>query len=80
MHKLGIANERLCKRYFFFLEQIVKTRAAAVRKEGPPKIFYLRELYASLPSVLLDALSEQVSWSCRSVSFSGGDDHVYDSR
>lgn len=60
VHKEGIGNERLCKRYLLFLEQIVKARAGTTRKDGPPKMLYLRELFASLPFVLVEALAEQV--------------------
>ena len=61
VHKQGISNERLCKRYLFFLEQIVKARANPNRKDGPPKMLYLRELFASLPLVLSERLAEQVA-------------------
>lgn len=60
VHKQGISNERLCKRYLLFLEQIVKARASSSRKEGPPKMLYLRELFGTLPFVLLEALSQRV--------------------
>ena len=42
-----MSNDKLCKRYLFNLEMIVKDKAAANKKvEGPPRMLYLRELYA----------------------------------
>ena len=42
-----MSNDKLCKRYLFYLEMIVKDKAAANKKvEGPPLMLYLRELYA----------------------------------
>ena len=44
-----MSNDKLCKRYLFNLEMIVKDKAAANKKvEGPPRMLYLRELYASI--------------------------------
>ena len=49
VHKHGMSNDKLCKRYLFNLEMIVKGKAAANKKiEGPPRMLYLRELYASI--------------------------------
>ena len=61
VHTRGFSNEKLCKRYLFFLEQIVKARANPSGKYGPPKMLYLRELFASLPLVLCERLAEQVA-------------------
>ena len=47
-----MSNDKLCKRYLFNLEMIVKDKAAANKKvEGPPRMLYLRELYASIHQI-----------------------------
>ena len=47
-----MSNDKLCKRYLFNLEMIVKGKAAANKKiEGPPRMLYLRELYASIHQI-----------------------------
>ena len=47
-----MSNDKLCKRYLFYLEMIVKDKAAANKKvEGPPRMLYLRELYASIHQI-----------------------------
>ena len=52
VHKHGMSNDKLCKRYLFNLEMIVKDKAAANKKvEGPPRMLYLRELYASIHQI-----------------------------
>ena len=52
VHKHGMSNDKLCKRYLFNLEMIVKGKAAANKKiEGPPRMLYLRELYASIHQI-----------------------------
>ena len=52
VHKHGTSNDKLCKRYLFYLEMIVKDKAAASKKvEGPPRMLYLRELYASIHQI-----------------------------
>ena len=45
VHKHGLSNDKLCKRYLFYLEMIVKAKAAANKKvEGIPLMLYLREV------------------------------------
>ena len=52
VHKHGLSNDKLCKRYLFYLEMIAKDKAAANKKvEGPPRMLYLRELYASIHQI-----------------------------
>ena len=47
-----MSNDKLCKRYLFNLEMIVKDKAAANKKiEGPPRMLYLRELYTSIHQI-----------------------------
>jgi len=59
VHKHGIASDKLCKRYLFMLDVIVKGKVNPKKKpEGPPKMLYLRELFAAMPSVLKDSISE----------------------
>ena len=47
-----MSNDKLCKRYLFNLEMIVKDKSAANKKiEGPPRMLYLRELYTSIHQI-----------------------------
>ena len=66
VHKHGITSDKMCKRYLFMLDMIVKSRVIAKRKPsesrsegGPPKMLYLRELFGSLASCLRERLSER---------------------
>ena len=49
VHKHLNSSDKLCKRYLFMLDMIVKARNAAAKKvDGPPRMLYLREMYASM--------------------------------
>ena len=45
-----MSNDKLCKRYMFNLETVVKGKAQCPI-EGPPRMLYLRELLASIPQI-----------------------------
>ena len=36
----GTSNDKLCKRYLFILERVVKGKASPVKLEGPPRMLY----------------------------------------
>ena len=56
-----MSNDKLCKRYLFNLEMIVKGKAAANKKiEGPPRMLYLRELLASMPQIFKELVLDVV--------------------
>lgn len=61
MHKQGAASDRLAKRYMLMLETIVKARAKEARKEGPPKVLFLREVLATLSTDITTRIAELVS-------------------
>ena len=45
VHKYCVSNDKLCKRYLFYLEMIVKGKATTNKQiEGPPHMLYVREL------------------------------------
>ena len=58
VHKYGTDDDKLCKRYLFNLEVVVKSKAAANKKievcpvtqvsKQPPRMLYLRELLGDL--------------------------------
>ena len=49
VHRHGAASDKLCKRYLFMLDVIVRAKVNPKKKpEGPPKMLYLRELFAVL--------------------------------
>lgn len=59
-----MSSDKLCKRYLFNLEMIVKSKASASKKiEGPPRMLYLRELYASIHQVFKEPISAVVRTS-----------------
>ena len=61
VHKHGMSSDKLCKRYLFNLEMIVKSKAPTSKKiEGPPRMLYLRELYASIHQVFKEPISAVV--------------------
>ena len=45
-----MSNDKLCKRYMFNLETVVKGKAQCPI-EGPPRMLYLQELLASIPQI-----------------------------
>ena len=54
-------SDKLCKRYLFNLEMIVKGKAQTSKKtEAPPRMLYLRELYASIHQVFKDQVAALV--------------------
>ena len=54
-------SDKLCKRYLFNLEMIVKGKAQLSKKiEGPPRMLYLRELYATIHHVFKEHISALV--------------------
>ena len=56
-----MSNDKLCKRYMFNLETIVKRKATASKKiEGPPRMLYLRELLASMPQIFKELVLDVV--------------------
>ena len=56
-----MSSDKLCKRYLFNLEMIVKSKAPTSKKiEGPPRMLYLRELYASIHQVFKEPISAVV--------------------
>ena len=58
LHKHGLENDKLCRRYFFLLDTVVKARMSAIWKpEGPPKMLYLREMLGRVPEVLSGQLA-----------------------
>ena len=70
MHTHGITSDKMCKRYLFMLDMIVKSKVqtkkkpteGAVRNEGgPPKMLYLRELFAALGPGFRGRIAERVS-------------------
>ena len=56
LHKHGLENDKLCRRYFFLLDTVVKARMSAKKKE-PPKMLYLREMLGRVPEVLSGQLA-----------------------
>ena len=56
-------NDKLCKRYLFNLEMIVKGKATNKKIEGPPRMLYLRELFSSIHQIF----KEQILAVVRSV-------------
>ena len=56
LHKHGLENDKLCCRYFFLLDTVVKARMSAKKKE-PPKMLYLREMLGRVPEVLSGQLA-----------------------
>ena len=60
-----MSTDKLCKRYLFNLEMIVKGKAAANKTiGGPPRMLYLRELLASIHHIFKEqvlALVRQTS-------------------
>ena len=56
LHKHGLQNDKLCRRYFFLLDTVVKARMSAKKKE-PPKMLYLREMLGRVPEVLSGQLA-----------------------
>lgn len=58
VQKHGILSDKLCKRYVFMLDSVVKSKVNPKKKpDGPPKMFYFRELFAAMPSVLREEIS-----------------------
>ena len=55
-------ESKLCKRHLFMLEQLVRTKGNKIKKkDGPPEMLYLRELFASLPAPLREQITAQAS-------------------
>ena len=49
VHKHLNSSDKLCKRYLFMLDMIVKKSTATAKKvEGPPRMLYLREMYEKM--------------------------------
>ena len=51
LHKHGLENDKLCRRYSFLQDTVAKSRMSAKRK-GPPKMLFLREMLSRVPEVL----------------------------
>lgn len=64
LHKHGLSNDKLCKRYFFMLDTIVKARVGKKKADAPPKMLYLRELSGAVPPVLYKQLEILVRLPC----------------
>lgn len=62
-------NDKLCKRYLFNLEMIVKGKATNKKIEGPPRMLYLRELFSSIHQIFKEQILAVVRsvgcWSSR---------------
>ena len=62
-------NDKLCKRYLFNLEMIVKGKATNKKIEGPPRMLYLRELFSSIHLIFKEQILAVVRsvgcWSSR---------------
>jgi hypothetical protein len=56
LHKHGLSNDKLSKRYIFMLDTIVKARVGKRKVDAPPKLLYVRELVAALPPALYEQL------------------------
>ena len=53
-----VQSAKLCRRYYFLLDTVVKARMSAKRKpDGPPKMLYVRELLGRVPEVLFEQLA-----------------------
>ena len=63
-----MSNDKLCKRYMFNLETVVKGKAQCPI-EGPPRMLYLRELLASIPQIfkglVLDVVRSSPDGCCQ---------------
>ena len=63
-----MSNDKLCKRYMFNLETVVKGKAQCPI-EGPPRVLYLQELLASIPQIfkglVLDVVRSSPDGCCQ---------------
>ena len=61
VHKHLNASDKLCKRYLFMLDMIVKKSTATAKKvEGPPRMLYLREMYDKMDATLKEHIAKMV--------------------
>ena len=61
VHKHLNASDKLCKRYLFMLDMIVKKSTATAKKvEGPPRMLYLREMYEKMDATLKEHIAKMV--------------------
>ena len=60
VHKHLNASDKLCKRYLFMLDMIVKKSTATAKKvEGPPRMLYLREMYDKMDATLKEHIAKK---------------------
>ena len=60
VHKHLNASDKLCKRYLFMLDMIVKKSTATAKKvEGPPRMLYLREMYEKMDATLKEHIAKE---------------------
>ena len=61
VHKHLNSSDKLCKRYLFMLDMIVKKSTATAKKvEGPPRMLYLREMYDKMDATLKEHIAKMV--------------------
>ena len=59
VHKHLNSSDKLCKRYLFMLDMIVKKSTATAKKvEGPPRMLYLREMYEKMDATLKEHIAK----------------------
>ena len=59
VHKHLNASDKLCKRYLFMLDMIVKKSTATAKKvEAPPRMLYLREMYDKMDATLKEHIAK----------------------